>query len=193
MGRAYGIMAIFSLTTLLLVALQAIHAATALPTADPADHEAGPPSHRTIHRREETQVFADYTLTYFDEPLNPPLNTSNLSPLMLAATAGSQMTMVLCTDTPIYYGNCITISLDKDGCVDFPEGNAFDKTISSIEIKTMTALCRMWRSHLCAGDDAAYLNMGDTSRDLVHMSDWSDQISSIACYWDPRGVTGVWE
>jgi hypothetical protein len=180
------------LATIIFLTSTISHAA---PVADLAQRgQSHAPALNDISRRAETLIYRDYTITYFDEP---SVDTSPAvgEVLALAATVAEPMQVVMCTDTPIYFGKCMTISLVRDGCVDLTEGTTWDNTVSSIEVKTLGALCRIWRDHKCEGAETrtTYLNEGDTSRDKVKLTQWNDDISSVACYWDPRGVTGIWQ
>jgi len=152
----------------------------------------------TLARRAETIVYKGYTVTYFDTPSQSvPDTVVNGVPRLAATAAASYMRLVVCTNTPIYNGNCITLQLAEDGCVDFPVSSPWDNSISSMAVTTTNTLCRLYRGHSC-GDNvndpslSTYLNEGDTSRDKIKLQAWNNDVSSLACYWDLRGVTGEW-
>jgi hypothetical protein len=139
------------------------------------------------------KVTPDYDLTYFPAPL---ISTSTSKALILAegaSAAADRMQITVCTGPLIYYGECMAIQIEKDGCIDFHAGGKYDDSISSIEVQTQGALCRVWEGHRCLEGDSTWLNEGDMSRDRVKFAPFNDTVSSLGCYWDPRGVTGVWE
>ena len=178
------------LAAIIWLALAAFtHITEAIPLETVSTAEIAP-----LVRRGETIVYKDYTLTYFDDPSSSAEDTTVNGVVALAATTAATMKLTVCTGTPVYNGDCIKLTLQGAGCIDFPAGSKWDNSISSIEVETMNSLCRIWRGHACSGDGAqtTYLNEGDTSRDKIKMSDWNDDISSVACYPDIRGVTGDW-
>jgi len=151
------------------------------------------PATNTLEQRAGRIVTTNYTVIYYDEPSSGAASGVFAEGTLAATASTTFMNVVVCTGPLIYYGECMMIQIDHDGCIDLIPDTKFDNTISSVEVLTQNALCMVWTGHRCIDGDSTWLNEGDQSRDRVKFAPWNDTVSSLGCYWDPRGVTGTWE